>query len=58
MFRARLLLTIAFLAGCSAAQQDSLPKIDASAVWQVSPQFLANAHAACDKSSPMATANA
>jgi hypothetical protein len=53
MFRARLLLTIAFLAGCSAAQaQDSLPKIDASAVWQVSPQFLANAHAACDKSSP------
>lgn len=53
MFRARLLLTIAFLAGCSAAQaQDSLPKIDASAVWQFSPQFLANAHAACDKSSP------
>jgi len=53
MFRVRLLLTIALLTGCSVAQtQDSLPKIDASAVWQVSPQFLANAHAACDKSSP------
>jgi len=53
MFRVRLLLTVALLAGCWAAQaQDSFPKIDASAVWQVSPQLLANAHAACDKSSP------
>jgi len=52
MRHARLLLTMVFLAGCATAQsQGSLPKIDASAVWQVSPQFLAKAHAACDKSS-------
>jgi len=51
MFHARLLLTIVFLAGGSTVQsQDSLPKIGASAVWQVSTQFLATAHSACDKS--------
>ncbi|MGA9258475.1 MAG: hypothetical protein WBV98_17865, partial [Candidatus Sulfotelmatobacter sp.] len=52
MRHARLLLIMAFLAGCSTAQSPgSLPKIGESAVWQVSPQFLAIAHAACDKSS-------
>jgi len=52
MSHARLLLMVILLAGCSTAQsQGSLPKIGASAVWQVPPQFLATAHAACDKSS-------
>jgi hypothetical protein len=52
MHNARLLLALAWLAGCSTAQSQGGPaKIDASAVWQVSPQFLASVHAACDKSS-------
>jgi hypothetical protein len=51
MRNTRLLLAIVFLAGCSMAQSPTAPaKISASAVWQVSPQFLAAAHAACDKS--------
>ena len=50
---ARLLLAVACLAGCASAQSQSGPaKIGSSAVWQVSAQFLATAHAACDKSSP------
>ncbi|MGA7382988.1 MAG: hypothetical protein WBX03_19200 [Terriglobales bacterium] len=52
MRNARRLLAMAWLAGCAAAQSHGGPaKIGASAVWQVSPQFLAAAHAACDKSS-------
>jgi hypothetical protein len=48
----RLLLAITLLSGCSMAQsQAGPPKISATAVWQVSPQFSATAHAACDKSS-------
>jgi|SRR5208282_1499986 len=55
MCSARLVLAIALLSGCSMAQsQDGLPlpipKLDASAVWQVSPQFIATAPAACEKS--------
>src|ERR1700678_901401 len=50
---ARLLLAVACLAGCASAQSQSGPaKIGSSAVWQVSTQFLATAHAACDNSSP------
>ena len=50
---ARLLLAVACLAGCASAQSQSGPaKIGSSAVWQVSTQFLAPAHAACDNSSP------
>lgn len=36
----------------SPADPTSPVKISASAVWQVSQQFITNAHAACDKSSP------
>ncbi len=49
----RLLLALALLSGCSIAQSQgglTLPKLDASAVWQVSPQFIATAPAACEKS--------
>jgi hypothetical protein len=53
MRHARLLLAVAFLAALASAQsQAGLAKISSSAVWQVSAQFLAAAHAACDKSSP------
>lgn len=53
MRRAHLFLAVACLAGCSLAQSQNGPaKIGSSAVWQVSAQFLATAHAACDKSSP------
>jgi hypothetical protein len=53
MLYARLLLAMAFVAGCSTAEsQDGPARIGASAVWKVSPQFVATAHAACDKSSP------
>jgi hypothetical protein len=52
MCNARLLLTVVCLAGCVTAQTPGAPgKIGASAVWQVSQQFLAAAHAACDNSS-------
>ena len=38
---------------CMAAQAKQPPaKIDASAVWQIPPQFTANAHAACDQLAP------
>jgi hypothetical protein len=51
MCNARLLLAVMCLAGCVTAESQGGPaKIGASAVWQVSPQFLATAHAACDKS--------
>jgi hypothetical protein len=50
MWIARLLLTSVLVFGCSLAQSQAAPAaIDSSAVWQVSPQFLAKAHAACDK---------
>jgi hypothetical protein len=53
MRHARLLLAVAFLAAFASAQsQAGKAKIGSSAVWQVSAQFLATAHAACDKSSP------
>ncbi len=45
-----LLLAVVCLTGCLMAQSGKT-KIDASAVWQVSAQFLAGAHAACDQSS-------
>jgi hypothetical protein len=50
MINARLLfiLAVAFAATHSQGQT----KITASAVWQVTPQFLATAHSACDKSHP------
>jgi hypothetical protein len=49
----RLLFALVFLAVYSTAQSPTPPaKIGASAVWQVPPQFLTAAHAACDKSSP------
>jgi hypothetical protein len=52
MRHARLLLAVAFLAALASAQsQAGVAKISSSAVWQVSAQFLAAAHAACDKSS-------
>jgi hypothetical protein len=51
---ARLLLALACLAGCAAQSQNGPAKIGSSAVWPLPPQFLATAHAACDKSSPAA----
>jgi len=52
MCNARLFLAVVGMAGCLTAQsQEGRAKIGASAVWQVSPQFLAAAHSACDKSS-------
>jgi hypothetical protein len=51
MHYARLLLAVSCLAGSSMAQSQAGPgKIDVSAVWQLPPQFLAGAHAVCDKS--------
>jgi hypothetical protein len=48
-----LLLVVVCMAGFVSAQSPTGPaKISASAVWQVSSQFLASAHAACDKSHP------
>jgi hypothetical protein len=54
MWNPRLLVTVVFLAGCLTVQSQPAPgpaKIDASSVWQVTPQFLATAHAACDSAS-------
>ena len=57
MRTARLLLTVAFLSGCAmvrspmAQAQTGPQKIGAAAVWQVTPQFLATAPDACEKSS-------
>jgi hypothetical protein len=54
MLKPRLLLAVACLAGCLIAQSlsaQSSPgpaKIDASAVWTVTQQFMTTAHAACD----------
>lgn len=45
----RVLLAIAMFCGYSMAQSGGA-KIGASAVWQVPPQFLTSAHAACDNS--------
>jgi hypothetical protein len=46
-----VMLAIACLMGGAAAQsQKGAVKIGASAVWQMPPQFMANAHAACDQS--------
>jgi hypothetical protein len=46
-----LYLAIILIAGClSAASQTAPAKITASAVWQVSSQFLITARAACEKS--------
>lgn len=51
----QLVLAVGCLAGCASAQSQNVPaKIGSSAVWQVTPQFLAAAHAACDNSSPAA----
>lgn len=51
MLKQRLLFMVACLAGCAIAQAQSGPaKIGASAVWQVSPQFIAALHSACDRS--------
>jgi len=55
MRHARLLFAVVCLAGCASGQSKSgASKIGSSSVWQVSAQFLATAHAACDKSSPAA----
>jgi hypothetical protein len=51
---ARLLLALACLAGSAAQSQNGPAKISSSAVWPLSPQFLATAHAACDNSSSAA----
>jgi len=51
MARISLLFVIACLAGPVAAQsQGGPPKITASAVWQVTPEFLATAPTACSQS--------
>jgi len=50
MRKSSLLLAIIAIATCSFAQTSS--NITSSAVWQPSSDFLANAHAACDKVTP------
>lgn len=46
------MLAFVFLAACWAAQAEQSPSnIDASAVWRMPSQFMANAHAACGRSS-------
>jgi hypothetical protein len=50
MRNARLLFVLAVSFAATHSQGQS--KISASSVWQVAPQFLAAAHAACDKSHP------
>lgn len=52
MWHARLLLAVIGLSGCVIAQADGgSTKIGASAVWQVSPEFIANAPSTCANSS-------
>ena len=51
MYKVHLLLVVACLTGCVVAQSAPPMKIEASAVWQISPQFLATAPPACAKSS-------
>src|SRR5271166_6311774 len=47
-----LVLAVLCVAGWVAARSDDRPaKISSSAVWQVSPQFMAAVHAACDQAS-------
>jgi hypothetical protein len=47
-----LFLAVSCLAGCIVAPAQTSPaKVGMSAVWQISPQFLATAHAACDAAS-------
>ena len=47
----RLFIVICF-AACTLALSQNVPlKVGESAVWQIPPQFMTNAHAACDKSS-------
>jgi hypothetical protein len=44
-------VTLILFAACLTAQAKPHPaKIDASAIWQIPPQFMTNAHAACDQS--------
>jgi hypothetical protein len=51
MLHARLLLTVVSLSACLVGQsQERSTKIGSSAVWQVSPQFIASAPAACANS--------
>jgi hypothetical protein len=52
MRNARLFLVLVCLAGLISAKAQGQTKIGSSAVWQIPPQFLAAAHAACDKSHP------
>jgi hypothetical protein len=55
---ARRLLTFLCLAACSTAQsKQDAARITASAVWQMPPQFLSTAHAACDRSPSQAYAD-
>jgi hypothetical protein len=52
MFNRCLLLAVLCFAACLAAQGQHAPaKIGSASVWQVTPQFMAAAHAACDNSS-------
>ena len=54
MHTARLKLVVTCLACCVSAQPQTGPartKISASAVWQVTPQFIATAPTACEQSS-------
>jgi len=52
MRRFHRLLAFFFCAVCLTAQaKQPAAKVDASAVWQIPSQFMANAHAACDGSS-------
>ena len=52
MRNARLLFVVVCMAGFVSTQSQGQAKISASAVWQITPQFLATAHTACDKSHP------
>jgi hypothetical protein len=48
----RLMLLFCLAVCVSAQAKQPSAKIDASAVWQLPPQFMTTAHAACDQSSP------
>lgn len=45
-------IIVSILFGTLAVAQSTQPAIDSSAVWQPGSDFLASAHAACDKSAP------
>jgi hypothetical protein len=52
MYKTPVFLVIVCLSGCLTVQAQRGPeKIDASAVWQVTPRFLSTGHVACDGSS-------